>query len=613
MKKGRIMRSTRPILLTFGAVAILVTAVLLGAIQFAAAFSDVAGSTAYSVAIQDLSSRSIVTGFDDGTFRPDAGVKRMQFAKMIVRTMDLPVGEGDVCPFPDVDPSTPPELYPDHYVAVAAAQHITQGYDDGTFGPQNLINRAQVITMVVRAADALHPGLLRVAGGSSTWGDFDATHAANAAKAEANGLLDGLPLASLDPYGPMPRGEVAQVLHNLLGLLADGGPTTTTTAPRGPPLRVDFIDVGQGDSILIRTPEGKVALIDGGDSGSGALAYLRAQGVTRVDLLVATHPHADHIGGLVDILENLPVTKVVTNGVSTTTLTYEHFLDAIAAAQATYVEAKRGDKLELGAFSFDVLSPAGSSSDADLNDGSLVLRLVDGGVAFLFTGDAEATAEAGMLAAGQNVQAQILKIGHHASRTASSPAFLAAVRPKIAVYCAETGNEYGHPHAETLAALAAVGATVYGTDRNGTVSVTTDGVTYQVTTTGDATPVVPPPGGTTTTTQGTTTTTTPGTTTTTTTPALAIQVLSLTSPIARGATATLTVKTSPGANCTITVTYASGPSKAAGLEPKVAGSDGTVSWSWKVGSSTTPGTWSIDVAASTAQGSTSSHLPFVVQ
>ena len=109
-----------------------------------------------------------------------------------------------------------------------------------------------------------------------------------------------------------------------------------------------------------------------------------------------------------------------------------------------------------------------------------MLRLVFGKVAFLFTGDAGKQAEAGMLAAGEDVQAQILKVGHHGSSSASSPAFLAAVKPQVAIYCCGVGNSYGHPHAETLTALADVGAKVYGTDVNGTVVVTSDGTTYQV-------------------------------------------------------------------------------------------------------------------------------------
>lgn len=370
-----------------------------------------------------------------------------------------------------------------------------------------------------------------------------------------------------------------------------------TSGPSGS-LQVHFIDVGQGDAILIRAADGKVALIDGGESGSGVLSYLRAKGVERINLMIATHPHADHIGGLVDVLEALPVDEVVTNGEPTTTLTYEHFLDGIAAAKAAYKEVKRGDTLTLGGLSFAVLSPEGPGG-GDLNDGSIVLRLAYGKVAFLSTGDAQQTAEASMLGAGEPVEAQILKVGHHGSRSSSSPAFLAAVHPEVAVYSAGLGNSYGHPHAETLAALAAVGATVYGTDTNGTVVVTSDGAGYKVEMAKQSQARAPP-----TVTTGQTPVPAPG--------PLALAKVSLTSPVSPGATARLTIKTTPGAGCTITVYYKSGASQAAGLGPQNAAGDGTATWQWKVGSRTTPGVWRIVVTATVDGQQTSLEIPLEV-
>jgi competence protein ComEC len=256
-------------------------------------------------------------------------------------------------------------------------------------------------------------------------------------------------------------------------------PSTIVSAPSGE-LQVHFIDVGQGDSILILTPDGKAMLIDGGEAASGVVQYLKNKGVTRLDVMVATHPHADHIGGLVQVLKTIPVVKVVTNGQPTTTKTYENFLDAIAAAKAEYAEVKRGDSLRLGDLVFVVLNPASAKGD-DLNDNSVVLRLGYGKVSFLFTGDAQTQAEASMAVSSFSpVQATILKVGHHGSRTASSKAFLDLVKPEIAIYSAGKGNSYGHPHTETIAVLLAVGAKIYGTDVNGTVIVTTDGSTYKV-------------------------------------------------------------------------------------------------------------------------------------
>lgn len=244
-------------------------------------------------------------------------------------------------------------------------------------------------------------------------------------------------------------------------------------------LRVHFIDVGQGDSILIQTPTGATALIDGGYDNGMALAYLQQQGISRIDVMLVSHPHADHIGGLVEVMNAMPVGQIWTNGAIHTTGIFEEFLDTIAARQIPYYEAERGITIEVGDLELAVLhvNPAAP----ELNDTSLVLHLTYGEVSFLFTGDAEWPAEQAMLNSMENsLPATILKVGHHASHTSSAPDFLVAVRPEIAVYSAGSDNTYGHPHQETITNLQAIGATIYGTAVNGTVIVTTDGLDYEV-------------------------------------------------------------------------------------------------------------------------------------
>ena len=375
---------------------------------------------------------------------------------------------------------------------------------------------------------------------------------------------------------------------------ATGSTVSSAPTPAGT-LQVHYIDVGQGDSELIISPEGKIMLIDGGEPDSGALAYLQAKHITHIDLMVATHPHEDHIGGLVDVLDALPVKEVVTNGVPTTTATYEHFLDAIKKDKSVYKEAKKWDTLTLGSLKFSVLSADKSLASQDMNQTSLVLRLVFGKVSFLFMGDAGKPIEEQLLAAHTNVSATILKVGHHGSSTASSPEFLAAVHPQLAVYSCGLHNTYGHPAAVTISDLAAAGATVYGTDQNGTVVVTSDGSTYKVECEKGSPRGPPAAGGSQTTTEST------DETETTAAPAasgpLTLKVTDLTSPAPRGSVASLSISTSPGASCTITVHYKSGPSKAKGLDPTTADDSGTVEWDWKVSSNTTPGTWKITVTA----------------
>ncbi|MCZ7661818.1 MAG: DUF3604 domain-containing protein [Thermoleophilia bacterium] len=181
------------------------------------AFSDIAG-TAYEPAINVLAAEQVIGGYEDGTFRPADPVRRAQFAKMIVGALGLPVSEGAVpCPFVDVEKPAD-DLYPDDYVAVAAQYGITKGISASAFEPYTPITRAQVITMVVRAVDAVYPGVLQDP--PEDWlgvaDTSDPTHGANISRAEYNGLLEGLPLQGWDVYSAADRQEVAQVLYNML-------------------------------------------------------------------------------------------------------------------------------------------------------------------------------------------------------------------------------------------------------------------------------------------------------------------------------------------------------------------------------------------------------------
>lgn len=373
-----------------------------------------------------------------------------------------------------------------------------------------------------------------------------------------------------------------------------------TSQPLMGDLLVTFIDVGQGDAVLIQSPEGQTALIDGGESDSGIVAKLNALGVSRIDVMIATHPHSDHIGGLAQVLRAMPVSKVVTNGRPHTTLTYERFLDAIFAAQAEYIEGQQGDVIHLGSLRLDVLSPTSNYALNDLNEGSLVVRLQHGNVSFLFTGDAGIPTENRLMASGQNIQADVLKVGHHGSKSSSSMAFLRAVNPKIAVYTAGAGNQYGHPAPSVIANLVAAGAQTYGSDQHGTIVVRSDGTKFWTSLQKNEPAVggIAPP--------------TPDAPLATPSPMAAVSdvtIVSVTSPVDKGATASLTASATPGATCNITVYYKSGPSKASGLEPKTTDASGRVSWQWRVGVNTTPGTWRIVVKC----GDKSAETTFTVK
>ncbi len=204
----------------------------------AGGFGDVPPTHPYYAAITDLSARGVIGGYTNGDFGPGDRVMRQQFAKMAVLAGGYSVSEDDVCAFVDVAKSGPDSLYADNYIAVCAAHGITTGTSATTFDPSGSITRLQAVSMAVRMADDLEPGLLAAAPadweGTASW-TGNATHGANAARAERNGLLAGLDLARLDPNGYMSRGEVAQMLHNLLQRLGSTtpwtyGPTTSSSA-----------------------------------------------------------------------------------------------------------------------------------------------------------------------------------------------------------------------------------------------------------------------------------------------------------------------------------------------------------------------------------------------
>lgn len=257
-------------------------------------------------------------------------------------------------------------------------------------------------------------------------------------------------------------------------------------------LEVYFFDVGQGDSELIRLPGGENILIDAGTSSTEdeLVGELRSLGAETLDLVVATHPHADHIGGMAAVIDAFDVRQVVMPRISEsdtpTTKTYENLLQSIADKGLTITPAEPGDELlSSGGAVLTVLAPNGEDY-GDLNNYSVVLRLTYGEDSFLFTGDAEEASEEEMLSLDWPLTATVLKCGHHGSETSTSPAFLGAVSPQYAVISCGVDNDYGHPDAVTLEKLEAAGAEVFRTDLQGTILASTDGSGVTMTALGKA-------------------------------------------------------------------------------------------------------------------------------
>lgn len=255
-----------------------------------------------------------------------------------------------------------------------------------------------------------------------------------------------------------------------------GGPAAGGKSGDG--LVAHFIDVGQGDATLFEF-DGYTVLIDTGNwNGEETVQYLEAQGVEKLDIVVGTHPDADHIGQLDQVLEQFETGEVWMSGNASTSDVFIRALEAIEANEVDYYEPRAGETFDVGKMEIEVLHPEEVTGQA--NEESISLKLAYGNVRFIMTGDAGVNEEQEMIGRGADLDAEILHLGHHGSNTSTSNAFLKAVSPEVAIYSAGLDNSYGHPHAEVLAAVENAGAEVYGTDVNGTIRVETDGTSYKI-------------------------------------------------------------------------------------------------------------------------------------
>jgi len=262
-----------------------------------------------------------------------------------------------------------------------------------------------------------------------------------------------------------------------------------------PKLIVHFLDVRQGDSTLIQTPGGKTILIDGGQSstykspfdagGEVILPYLERLGIKRLDMIVATHPDFDHMGGLGTVLKsNIEVGEVIDCGIPHTTQTYQTYTNEVARRKIPLTVAEGGEILDWGdGVRAQILAPQGppaQRSHMNLNNSSVVIRLEHDDVSFLLTGDCEHEEEDVILSSGAFIKSDILKAGHHGSRTASGPSFYFLADPEAVIISAGKRNKFSHPHPEPLKLFEETGTRIYRTDHSGTIVITSDGKDYTV-------------------------------------------------------------------------------------------------------------------------------------
>lgn len=256
-------------------------------------------------------------------------------------------------------------------------------------------------------------------------------------------------------------------------------------------LQVHFLDVGQADAALLQY-KGKFMLIDTGDvDGRPALVkLLKKKGVEELDAVLLSHPHGDHMGGMTALFQQFPIRQIYDNGQVSRTAMYKNYMKNTVDLNIPYRALRQGDTIVFADdIACHILWPAASGPSADglsessrTNNRSLVCKIVFGRFSVLFAGDAQREAEEGMLRTVRQsmLQAAVLKVGHHGSRTSSAPAFIQAVAPEVAVVSCGAGNSYGFPHAEVMDFLRRQQVQVYRTDRNGTVSVVSDGSRYAV-------------------------------------------------------------------------------------------------------------------------------------
>lgn len=278
-------------------------------------------------------------------------------------------------------------------------------------------------------------------------------------------ILSALILCSCDPY---------------LILFGSSSSEEETEKTNDGNLTVHYLDVGQGDSIFIELPNGEDMLIDAGENyyGEGIINYIKGEGYDKIDYLIATHPHSDHIGSMAYIVRNFSIGRVYMPKVSNNTTQYESLLKAIKNKELTVKNGKAGVNVVIGEdFSADIIAPKTIDKE-NLNNCSIVLKIVYGETSFLFTGDAE-TGEMNKIDKN-DLASDVLKAGHHGSRTSTTKKLLKKIKPEFTVISCGKNNDYGHPHEEVLKALEKIGSRVYRTDKHKTVIIISDGKEYTV-------------------------------------------------------------------------------------------------------------------------------------
>ena len=359
-------------------------------------------------------------------------------------------------PFTDVDD------WAKNWVGYAYAKGLTAGTSATTFGANDKTTAAQYLTFVLKAL------------GYDANSDFSWDN--TWPLAERVGLSKG----EYNAKTTFTRGDMALISHRALSAKMKGTDIPLRDVVFGSQLPADsyfdvhFIDVGQADAALVICDD-KTMLIDGGNRADSSLlySYLKQQGVTHLDYVVATHAHEDHVGGLAGALNYATVGTALCSVTEYNSDVFRNFVSYLAKQGKQIKVPKAGDTFYLGSAQVQVLGPVRKSDDP--NNMSLVLRIVYGETSFLFTGDAEREEEQDILAAGYELSSTVLKVGHHGSENSTTYPFLREIMPEYAVISVGEGNSYGHPTEAALSRLRDAGAYILRTDENGLICCSSDG------------------------------------------------------------------------------------------------------------------------------------------
>lgn len=438
-------------------------------IQAASPFHDMTENTRFFDEMLYLYNESIIQGYSNGHFGPSDVVTRGDAAIMIGRALSYD-GKKRESSFSDVSE----HMNASGYIEQAVEQGVISGYPDGTFRPYDTVTRGQLAIFLTRAFQYdTHS--------STTFSDVSPSMKASDSIARLVGaqITAGYPDGTFRPNEKVTRSQFSAFLARSLN---DDFITVIEQPTKQGLATFHFIDVGQGDATLIETPSKKVILIDGGiqKEGKNVANYIRSLGYDALDQVIATHPHADHIGGLQTIVEEFPIKEWIDSGKPHTSQTYLRLLRTIDEKDIPFRIAQTGDQWSFDdGMTFKVLYA--NPNAKTINDASIVVQATYGDIQTLLTGDAERPAEQQLVEQyGTHLRSDILKAGHHGSQTSSIEPFIRLVQPKVAILSYGKDNKYGHPHREVVERFERYGTKLYHTAIHGTIRLQASEAIYNI-------------------------------------------------------------------------------------------------------------------------------------